>query len=534
MKRVILCCLSCLVWIFAHAASERVFVLTDRSAYLSGDRIWCSLFCIDDGGSLSGRSAIAYLELVSADGCAAQAKIGLMDGRGAGEFAIPANTPTGNYRLMAYTSLGGAEDSAAGSRLVSVYNTGALSRVKDGVRPGIKPVCSPQADTLGGITIQIREKVQRGSDFSISVGGADADMCVSVFLEDGLSQMPNGTLGDFLKEFPISSAPGGELEYDGETVRGSVLNADGEGTAILSSSGSVDGLYVCTFGEDSSLLFHTGNIYGDRELVCEVVNAGDDVRIHLEEPFLHPSAGEIPALCLHESQYEALAGRIRSQGATLLADTLVRFLPHREDQLLHAEDMTRIHLDDYTRFPTIDEIVVEILPTARIRNRYGKKELELAIEDGTGARSDYMDQILVMMDGVVIPDFELLRSLDAMLLEDIYICRERIVVGPTYFNGAVNFVSKKNYVTALDFPSNVCVVDFKGVRYPVAYPGTVPAGGEDCRRLLYWHPSLIVREGENEGLRLKAPGYPGRFCIVAEGLSSEGKAVRSVAHFDVE
>jgi hypothetical protein len=118
-----------------------------------------------------------------------------------------------------------------------------------------------------------------------------------------------------------------------------------------------------------------------------------------------------------------------------------------------------------------------------------------------------------------------------MIFEDIYIFGGRIGVGPATFNGAINFVSKKNYVTALDFPSSVCVVDYKGVRYPVAYLGET-LSGEDSRQLLYWNPSLLHKEDDR--IVLTAPGYPGRFCVVAEGLSSDGKPVRAVTHFDVE
>ena len=534
MKRLLICSVFCLLGILSRAGTERVFVLTDRSAYLSGDRVWCSLFCVDENGSLSPQSAVAYLELVSADGSAAQAKIGLLEGRGAGEFPIPAGAPTGNYRLMAYTSLEGGEASLCGSRLLSVYNTSSLARVKGGVLPAAKPEAVLQEDIREGVGIQIPVIVRRGESLKLTIDGVSGDLCVSVYHEDGLSQVRNGSLGEFLGQFPVAPDPAGLLEYDGEIIRGSVLNSNGSGKAILSSSGSTDDIYVCTTGDDASLLFQTGNIYGDLELVCEMMDAGEDVRIRLQDPFQHPEAGEIPVLCLDESLSEGLTLGKRSLSAVIAADTLVRFLPRRKDQFLQTEDMTRLHLDDYTRFPSVKEIVVELLPSVRIRTRHGRKELELAIPDGSSSKVAFKDHILVMMDGVVISDFSQLLSLDAMLLEDVYTCTERIVVGPTFFNGAINFVSKKNYVTALNFPSNVCVVDFKGVRYPVAYLGAVLPEEEDLRQLLYWHPSLLVKEAESAAIELKAPDYAGRFCVVVEGLSSEGEPVRAISHFEVE
>ncbi len=532
MKRHLLTVIFSLLWTLSFAATERVFVLTDRGAYLCGDRIWCSLYCVDENGGLSSQSAIAYLELVSTEGTEAEAKIALFEGRGAGEFPIPANTPTGNYRLMAYTTLEGGEQSMLGSRLISVYNPWSLARVKDGVATGRKAEPALLQDCREGISLQVQETVSPGEKFNLFLRGSESDLTVSVFHEDGLSQLPNGTLAEFLGEFPVSAEAGGQAEYDGEVIRGSVLNAGTDGKAILSSSGSSADIYVSPIGEDLSIQFQTDNLYGDRELVCEMIDAGDNIRILLSSPFQRPSAGDLPALCLDESQREAIAAGMRAAGAQYISDTLVRFLPRREDRFLRPEDMTRIHLDDYNRFPTIQEIVVEILPMVRIRKHYGKKQVELAVPDGATSRLVFMDHILVMMDGVVIPDFDLLLPLDAMLFDDVYYFNGRIVIGTATFNGAINFVSKKNYVTALDFPSSVCVVDYKGTRYPVAYLGDAPSK-EDPRQLLYWHPALLHEEGDSERVVLTAPDYPGRFCVVAEGLTPDGRAVRAVAHFEV-
>ena len=78
------------------APTERIFVSTDRSAYLAGDAVWCSLTCLDENGLYSNASAISYVELVSEEGTACTAKIGLLQGRGAGSFRIPVTTPTGD------------------------------------------------------------------------------------------------------------------------------------------------------------------------------------------------------------------------------------------------------------------------------------------------------------------------------------------------------------------------------------------------------------------------------------------------------
>ena len=111
----------------------------------------------------------------------------------------------------------------------------------------------------------------------------------------------------------------------------------------------------------------------------------------------------------------------------------------------------------------------------------------------------------------------------------------RIVCGRVPFHGLVNFVSKKNYVTALHFPANVRVVDFQGVTYPVAYNGAVPEGeGKDLRQLLYWHPILNLDAGSDYRLEFTAPDYAGRFKAVAEGFAGDGTPIYQEFSFEVE
>lgn len=513
-----------------QAQTERVYIATDRPAYVSGDRIWCSLFCMDRNGVLSRESAVAYVELISAEGTAAQAKISLLNGRGCGTVELPVQVPTGNYRMVAYTALEGGETALQGSKVLSVYNPFSLARVGGGVTVvTTNPTPVKTGDVNGEISVNVPRKVGAGKPFTAILQGVPSDLCLSVYLEDGLEQVENGTLEGFLKTFPADAVGSGSCEYDGEVVSGTAIGAPAGNLAILSSAGSPDDTYFTYVEENGDIHFATGNIYGNREMVCLVQDAGEEVRIRLNSPFLHPSVDSLPVLHLHESQFEMLVRRKSALSSLLSADTLYTFLPRREDQMLSGVAWERYHLDDYTRFHSVEEIIVEILPSVRLR----RNQLEVSVPDGTENVRKFKDKVLVMLDGVVIPDISLLLNLDAMLLEDIYVCRENIVSGQLVYNGVVNFVSKMNYVRALNFPENVYVLDFPGVSYPLAYLGAREAG-MDMRQLLYWNPALYIKKGESRRIELAAPAYAGRFCVVAEGLSDEGKAVRAVTYFEVE
>lgn len=527
---------------------DRIYVATDRNTYLAGDLVYCSLFCVDDEGHQSGYSAVSYLELISGDGTAAEAKIGLFNGRGAGSFRIPAQTPTGTYRLVAYTAR--SQASPEGSRILSVFNTGSTARVNGGVQlvpeKDYKAVTGAPDSVTGDISLSFPARLSPGKEATLLLSAPlqKLDVSVSVFHDDALAPADGKSLASFLNGQP--AAPGKRTgEYEGEIIQANVeglgqnvKKEEDEITAFLSAAGDPSNVYIGRSDNEGRIFFFTDNIYGDRELVCEVVSMqGHSCHISLADPFTHPEAGELPALILSQAQRGALVDRkasLQAQQAQPM-DTLVRFLPKREGQLFSGSPVIRYHLDDYNRFPTIREICIEFAHEIQFVRRDGRWRIRMFTTDSSSSRRYVQDNILVLMDGVVITDHSLLEKFDAMLLEDINIYRQPVAMGGISYNGVVNFVTKRNYVTALKFPENVRVVDFKGVSYPIAYPGTLADGTEsDRRQLLYWHPALEIAEGNQALIHLRMPTYSGTFRAVVEGWTADGKPVRAEYSFTVE
>ena len=535
------------------APTERIFVSTDRSAYLAGDAVWCSLTCLDENGLFSNASAVSYVELVSEEGTACTAKIGLLQGRGAGSFRIPVTTPTGTYRILAYTAVNAAENGApwlAGSRLVTVFNTTSRARVAGNVviGSGNAPLAQegrPAAEGLLELSARIRVPKGQPAVLSLHNGGAAASVSLSIYHADDLPEgARENTPAGFLKALPasVSTVRAVTVENDGEIIsariRGTVLKADDLTLATLSAAGSPTDLYIGRAEGDDRLRFYTSNIYGNREIVCEVSQLDrQEGYIDFESPFLFPETGPLPKLTLDPALRPDLNARKAALRAekTRRIDTLTTYMTHREDLLLASIPSHRYHLDDYTRFHSVKEILVEITPELHLRTDHGVPSLLLTYSDALERRSDRTDNIAVMMDGVLLSDLNLLLGFDAMLLEDIDIYDQPLVCGRTPLHGIVNFITKKNYVTALHFPASVRVVDFQGVAYPVAYNGAVPEGeGQDLRQLLYWHPILNLDTGSDYRLEFNTPGYAGRFKAVAEGFTEDGKPVYQEFSFEVE
>lgn len=531
---------------FPAVAQDRIFVITDRPAYIAGDIVGCSVFCAGANGRPETFSSICYLELIGEGGTAAETKIGLLDGRGAGSFRIPDKTPTGNYSLVAYTSRNGHSPEA--SRRIAVFNTTSTSRVANGVvvsdESDYQPHYIPEGSAFGGLRMSMEGNPAPLGQAVLSLEGLneDADLTISVFHDDGLAPADGKTLAEFVSGKDEPSSSGNPGEYEGETIRVTVegLTAEeasqGDKMVILSTPGSPSEVYIGRITSDGHVDFITNNIYGDREIVCEVTSMqGKSCHISISSPFRHPSPEALPPLELNPAQREALVARkaALAAGKGVATDTLVSFLPKREGLLLEALPCVHYHLDDYSRFPTVKEMCVEFISELRFMDNNNGTHLRMFVADAGGSRKYAGDNVLVMMDGVVLTDHGMLDDFDAMLLEDVYIYPQTVMISGIPFNGVVNFVSKNNYVTGLHFPPNVRVMDFKGASYPVYYTGGRPAGDKDLRQVLYWHPAFEAKAGTKNEITLEMPGYKGRFKAVAEGWKHGGIPVRAECAFEM-
>ena len=299
------------------APTERIFVSTDRSAYLAGDAVWCSLTCLDENGLFSNASAVSYVELVSEEGTACTAKIGLLEGRGAGSFRIPVTTPTGTYRILAYTAVNAAESDTpwlAGSRLVTVFNTTSRARVAGNVviGSGNAPLAQegrPAAEGQLELSSRIRLPKGQSAVLSLHNGGAAASVSLSIYHADDLPEgARENTPAGFLKALPasVSTVRAVTVENDGEIIsariRGTVLKADDLTLATLSAAGSPTDLYIGRTEGNDRLRFYTSNIYGNREIVCEVSQLDrQEGYIDFESPFLFPETGDRKSTRLNSS-----------------------------------------------------------------------------------------------------------------------------------------------------------------------------------------------------------------------------------------
>ena len=578
---------------------EKTYISTDREIYVSGDKIWCSAFCVDAANGLrpSSLSAIAYVEIVSEDGTLESGKIALSEGRGAGTIEIPATAPTGNYRIVAYTAYTkntpGFNPQEHISKTISIFNTSTKERVKNGVKilsdseydalrtPAGTPASTPASAPAGTHTTGTHSSSTYNAGAQPAAGAlsivchrsaegylevvltnnsaAPADLSLSLSNRDGIIPPDNTSIDAFMgaaasaaqaaagaasatarASAGAESAPAAAVstaaelpEYEGEIIRGRIAGAttdEIEGlkgrSAFISVPTEKSDLYSSVVDKDGMIKFVTNNIYGTKEMVCEIED-NDLARCHIEliSPFVSPKLKGIPALQMAPSIKEDLQRRGLSVQLcrSFSADTLASLMPIRENPLIPSYDAIEYKLDDYKRFPVMRELFIEFINEIKVRKVDGKEQLKVKTHLEERVSLFDKNNSLIMVDGIPVFDHSQVIEYDPLLVESVVVYPYKYYTGWRSFCGMANFVTYKKNLPGIKFNDGVRVVQFKGCSYPMAF--TCQEIGDnfpDYRELLYWHPQIKLPAGESSSIKVKIPANVKEIRICAEGMMENG------------
>lgn len=563
--KICLCCT--LLSIGNLYARERVYVSTDKSCYVAGESIWCSVYCLDEEG-YSNLSSVAYLQFFSNEGAKATVKVGLIDGRGCGRFEIPFSFATGNYSIVAYTKRSGGESiSDFKGKVVSIFNTLTVERVEGGVEviPDIKEsVQFEDVEAMQGSAIELevpKSNMRGGAAVPVklrNLSGHNASLSISVYHVDELEKMvaPHRFNTISLLERTGEFVQTTGLDYAGEVIRAKLTGSDGKPAAgknvYMSAVGGNMDVYVAVSDQDGVVTYYTNNIYGGKDLVFDVASDfniaknlhSDDAEEEeyifsiIEENHNHKTA-PIPVLEISPQMRDALVKRTMNMqiAKRFEADTIYNLMEMRANPLLGDIDGLVYNLDDYTRFPTMTDVIREYVRGLRIR-RYGKQaDIQVLWESSIANFGFTEGYALALLDGVPVRDHKLLVEMDPLLVRQIVVYPRQFAMNNFIFDGIVEFRTYKGDMGGITPGGNVKIISHKGVEYPLAFFGNRVAGSinyPNYNSTIYWNPVVDMAPGASFGVECQLPAYKGEFRVVVEGLSSDGSPIYATSHFNVE
>ena len=339
-------------------------------------------------------------------------------------------------------------------------------------------------------------------------------------------------------------------EYEGHVVSGRLTNAaSGEPeeniVAFLSVPGTHFQLYTSLSDKEGLLRFNTKDLYGSKLIVAQA-NAQENSKYRIDitspfsedyssykMPFFYPSAAASAGL-LHQS--------INMQVQNVYAsDTGTYSLPAPADTArFYGRPDSKYFLEDYTRFPTMEEVLREYVREINVRKRRDNYSLSIVVKDEIGNAE--VKNPVVLLDGV--PQFDngnKITHYSALKVKALEIILDKYYLGPVTFNGIASFTTYKGDLEGFPLDTAATVLDYDALQlkrefYSPLYQTRDEAESRlpDFRNTLYWNPDIQTNKNGRQQVSFYTSDRAGKYAVVLQGLSESGGAGSKVFTIDVK
>ena len=328
-------------------------------------------------------------------------------------------------------------------------------------------------------------------------------------------------------------------EYEGHLITGQITKGE-DGSAAsnimvyLSVPGTKYQLYAARSNAAGRLIFNARNYFGEGEIVIQT-NSGESgkYKIKIISPFSKEfSKRHVPEYRLSGVyKNQLLDNSVAMQVQNLYKGEEIRKRSREEKGFspYYGSGYDESYLlDDYTRFPTMEEVIREYVKGVRLKRQEGKLNLR-AVNRHT--ELSFENDPLMLLNGVPVFDSQKILGLDPYKLEKVG------VVTNTYFNGAlvsegvVSFSTYNGDLAEVPLDPEALVLDYEGIQmarefYAPLYENPQQRASRlpDFRNVLLWLPDAETGEDGAMQLSFYTSDLAGTYVVVVQGLTNDGKA----------
>ncbi|ESU23326.1 hypothetical protein FEDK69T_14850 [Flavobacterium enshiense DK69] len=514
--------------------------------------------------TLRATSKIGYVELVdNRNSSVLKQKIVIKNGTGQGDFFISTSLKTGNYKLIAYTNWT-LNKGEKGIYKTDIFIINPFERVpleeSTLKQPSNNVLSEKRIDNIKSdnslLSIKtdkskyaVREKINLTIQSNVK-NEIKGNFSISVRKTDSLPEHKTATSIDFLNMTAPQNNSNSEKsrflpEMRGEIISGKISSKDNSKSlkdkiVSLSIPGKYFGIKMAKTDENGKFNFILDEHPGSSNAIIQVVeNDRKEYTVALEDA-IKPDLSmlsNITSLQLNpknkiDIENRSIANQIENSYFQKKKDSLAEI--SKTSPFFHPLEKEYI-LDDYTRFPTLKETIIEVLDNVY----YTKNENGYSIRLRTSSsQEDSFGEALVMVNGLLLQDNTELFDYDTQNIYKVSLVNHAYVYGSKIYSGVINFVTKKNdYETKTtgDFIKTV-IIDRPQTRKKYFTPNYTEndfARIPDFRYQLLWEPEINLA-GQKTSLFFFASDVKGQFEISLEGFTEKGEAVSLKEFITVE
>lgn len=315
--------------------------------------------------------------------------------------------------------------------------------------------------------------------------------------------------------------------------------------SFLSVPGPLFQLYAAKSTADGSVSFNTRDFTGTRLVVGQPNETEkDSFRLDFVSPFSESFSSVKPPLFIMSKNTSStlLRRSINMQVQNVYSlDKLNVFQTLLPDTVnFYGKADAKYMLDDYVRFPTMEEVLREYVREIDVRKKGGNFRLISIVRDADGNYE--IKEPVVLLDGV--PQFDngnKISHFDPLKVRKLEVVQSKYFLGPASFDGIASFSTYNGDLEGFRVDTASTVIDYDAPQikrefYSPKYETTQEAASRlpDFRNLLYWSPEVITDATGNKEISFYTSDQTGKYAIVLQGISKQGNAGSKTFTIDVK
>jgi hypothetical protein len=327
-------------------------------------------------------------------------------------------------------------------------------------------------------------------------------------------------------------------ETRGIAVTGTIYNSANGTTAsgvkvYISQPGKTAQIYTTTSGGSGRFQIRLLDQYGHNDIIVMPAQDPEKYNIVLDEEFSSLSSPEAPESKFYPDEntiryIEKLMINLQVEDA--FENNPIRPIDLKQFELpdIYGDADESVHLEDYIKLPSVDELFYELVKSVLIkRKRNNNFELQI-IDPVTKIPIPYKPLFLV--DGVPVHDINpVIIYMDPANIEKIDVVTSHFVQGNESYYGIINMVTKQADYNHFDLPSYAVRKPYKFFQVPYVFNSPDYSSVNDSirshpdfRNLLYWNPEVTTSNKKATTVSFYTADDISDYRIVIQGLSDDG------------
>lgn len=303
-------------------------------------------------------------------------------------------------------------------------------------------------------------------------------------------------------------------------------------------------LYGARSNAKGQVLFDVLDLYGTHDLVLQADTRRDStIRFEIIDPFsaepmkTHPAPLRVTSTLLPSLAAKSLHLQVQSFHTAVEASQFTG--PAVDTTNFYGTADRKYLLDEFTRFPAVEDVMREYVPSVLVRKR--SRKFSLAVIDQYRKES-FSEEPLVLLDGVPVFSTDSIMTYDPKNIRQLDVVSRKYYHGPMTFSGIVSFSTYAGNLKGFPIDARALLVEYQGLQrqrefFSPQYGTEAEQSSRlpDLRTLLYWAPTLQTDAATGkQNVQFFTSDQKGKYQVVVQGITPDGKVGYTTQTFVVK